>query len=281
MLDQAAKLRRKMSQTRVVSVISGKGGVGKSNISLNFALALRKLGKKVILFDLDIGMANLDILMGMMPTYTVVDMIEKNLSVWDIIEHGTGGLPFIAGGSGLSEFFKLKDQQSQHFLDELEKLSEEFDTILFDMGAGMTEDALKFVLASNEAIIVTTPEPTSMTDAYAALKVVFRSGAHIPVRILVNRAKSVREGRETAHRLQQVTDKFLHQTIRSFSVLPDDRIVSDAVKAGVPFLYYSPRSPITRAVMEAAQLWSGLPSEGGGFFQRLKKYFHVSKEKSF
>lgn len=268
-----------MNQTRVVSVISGKGGVGKSNISLNFALALRKLGKKVILFDLDIGMANLDILMGMMPTYTIVDMVEKNLSVWDIIEHGTGGLPFIAGGSGLKEFFRLNDHQSEHFLNELEKLSNEFDTIIFDIGAGMTEEALKFVLASNEAIIVTTPEPTSMTDAYAALKVVFQNEAEIPVRILVNRAKSDREGHETASRLKHVTDKFLHQKIRTFSVLPDDRVVSDAVKAGVPFLFYSPRSPVTRAVMEAAHIWSGLPAGRGGFFHRIRKYI-VSTRKA-
>lgn len=268
-----------MNQTRVVSVISGKGGVGKSNISLNFALALRKLGKKVILFDLDIGMANLDILMGMMPTYTVVDMVEKNLSVWDIIEHGTGGLPFIAGGSGLKEFFRLNDHQSEHFLNELEKLSNEFDTIIFDIGAGMTEEALKFVLASNEAFIVTTPEPTSMTDAYAALKVVFQNEAEIPVRILVNRAKTDREGHETASRLQHVTDKFLHQKIRTFSVLPDDRVVSDAVKAGVPFLFYSPRSPVTRAVMEAAHIWSGLPAGRGGFFHRIRKYI-VSTRKA-
>ncbi|HET7658050.1 MAG TPA: MinD/ParA family protein [Bacillales bacterium] len=280
MLDQAAMLRRKMNQTRVVSVISGKGGVGKSNVSLNFALALRKLGKKVILFDLDIGMANLDILMGMLPTHTIVDMIEKKLSVWDIIEKGTGGLPFIAGGSGLSEFFRLDEHQSAHFLNELEKLGHEFDTIIFDMGAGMTEDALKFVLASNEAIIVTTPEPTSMTDAYAALKMIYHSGGEIPVRILVNRAQTDHEGRETSLRLQQVTEKFLQRKIRTFCILPEDRIVSDAVKAGVPFLFYSPRSPVARAVMEAAQIWSGLPTEQGGFFHRLKKYFYEYKEKT-
>lgn len=280
MLDQAEKLRKRVKNTRVISVVSGKGGVGKSNVSLNFALALQKLGKKVILFDLDIGMANLDILMGLLPTRTIVDMVEQNLSVWDIVEYGTGGLPFIAGGSGLTDFFRMDDRKTAHFLQELEKLEKEFDTIIFDMGAGMSEDALKFVLASDEAIIVTTPEPTALTDAYAALKFIYRTGGKLPVRILVNRSRTEREGRETALRLQQVTDKFLHRKIRMFSVLPDDQTVPEAVKAGVPFLFFAPRAPAARAIMEAAQLWSGLPTVGGGFFGKLRNYFHFNKEKT-
>lgn len=281
MIDQAETLRKRVRKTRVISVISGKGGVGKSNVSLNFALALQKLGKKVILFDLDIGMANLDILMGLIPARTIVDMVEHDLTVWDIIEYGTGGLPFIAGGSGLADFFRMDDRKTAHFLHELEKLETAFDTIIFDMGAGMSEDALRFVLASDEAMIVTTPEPTALTDAYAALKFICRSNATLPIRILVNRTKSQQEGRDAARRLQQVAEKFLHRKIRMFSSLPDDQTVSDAVKAGVPFLFFAPRAPVTRAVIEAAQLWSGLPAAHGGFFGKLRKYFYPKKEKTW
>lgn len=280
MSDQADGLRKRMSKTRVISVISGKGGVGKSNISLNFAIALRKLGRKVILFDLDIGMANLDILMGILPARTIVDMVEKELSVGDIIEYGTGGLPFIAGGSGLSKIFRMDERKMLHFFHELEKLQREYDTIIFDMGAGVSDDLLNFVLASDEAIVVTTPEPTAITDAYAALKFIYRSGGQLSVRVLVNRSRTEKEGRETAHRLQRVAQQFLHRDIAAFSVLPDDPIVSDSVKAGIPFLLYSPRAPAARAVMKAAQAWSGLPpAADGGFFRKLKNYFYIGKEK--
>ncbi|HET7578454.1 MAG TPA: MinD/ParA family protein [Bacillales bacterium] len=273
MPDQADRLRKKMKSTRVISVISGKGGVGKSNVSLNFALALQKLGKKVILFDLDIGMANLDMMMGLVPSRSVTDMIENNLSIWDIIERGTGGLPFIAGGSGLSQVFRMDARKTTHFLQELEQLEAEFDVVIFDMGAGMSEDALKFVLASDESILVTTPEPTALTDAYAALKLIDRSGGELPIRILVNRSQTEREGRETALRLQRAADQFLHRKIRLFSVLPDDDRVSKAVRAGVPFLYFAPRAPVTQAIMKAAELWSGVPAgntANGRFFQKLK-----------
>ncbi|HEU5140246.1 MAG TPA: MinD/ParA family protein [Bacillales bacterium] len=279
MLDQANNLRRKMKTPRVVSVVSGKGGVGKSNLSLNFALALKKLGKKVILFDLDIGMANLDILMGLLPSRTIVDMVEENLSIWEIIEHGTGGLSYIAGGSGLSEVFRLDERKTEHFLRELGCLQKEYDTVIFDMGAGVSDDLLKFVLASDEAIVVTTPEPTAMTDAYAAMKFICRAGVQLPVRIVVNRSRSEKEGRETAVRLQQVADRFLNQKIRAFSVLPDDNTVPNAVRAGIPFLLYAPRAPVTKAVLDAAQAWSGLPSSGGGFLRKLRNYFHPGKER--
>ncbi|HET7629077.1 MAG TPA: MinD/ParA family protein [Bacillales bacterium] len=281
MLDQADQLRRKMKRTRVISVISGKGGVGKSNVSLNFAIALRRLGKNVILIDLDIGMANLDILMGVIPARSIVDMLEQRLAISDIVERGTGGIPFIAGGTGLAEVVRLDERKRSHFLQQLQALEQQFDVIVFDMGAGVSEDLLNFILASDEIFLVTTPEPTAVTDAYAALKfVVRRSQSAIPIRMIVNRCHDAAEGRETAMRLQKVSEQFLNQPISSFHSLPDDRTVSDAVKARVPVLLYGPRADISKAITNLAERWCGLPVESGGFLRKLTGFLRRGKEKA-
>src|SRR5690625_5040272 len=149
MNDQAHNLRKMVEarkhtslDTKVIAVISGKGGVGKSNVSLNFALSLQEEGKKVLLFDLDIGMANLDILIGVSPRYHVVDLLEHDYTIWDIIEKGPLGIPIVAGGSGLLNVFRLDEEKQVRFMKQLQILQGAFDYIIFDMGAGASEDSL-------------------------------------------------------------------------------------------------------------------------------------------
>ncbi|HET7615733.1 MAG TPA: cobyrinic acid a,c-diamide synthase, partial [Bacillales bacterium] len=193
----------------------------------------------------------------------------------------TSGLPFIAGGSGLSEVFEMDEDKKSHFFRQLEELESTYDAVIFDMGAGVTNDLLNFILASDEVFVVTTPEPTAVTDAYAALKFVSRkSDGALDVRMIVNRCKSEMEGKETARRLANVAGRFLDQKIDAFHIVPDDPVVSNAVKAGVPFMLYSPKAAVSRSIREIAEEWCGLQGREGGFLRKLKTYFHFGKERA-
>ncbi|QOY34490.1 MinD/ParA family protein [Anaerobacillus isosaccharinicus] len=286
MNDQAKNLRQmlnKVSDTnknaKVIAVVSGKGGVGKSNFSLNFAIDLNKSGKKVILFDLDIGMANVDILMGISAKFTVLDMIEKELSIWDIIEEGPEQLSFIAGGTSFSSIFQLNPRKLSRFLQQLEMISTSFDYIIFDMGAGVSKDSLHFILSANEVIVVTTPEPTSVTDAYAMVKYLQLKDQDIMIKILVNRADSLTEGQKTFENLKLVTSQFLQKEISLLGIIPNDQVVLKAVKAQKPFVLYAPTSKPSQAIKGIVNSLNGVIeneatiSPSSDFFKKIKKYF--------
>lgn len=262
MHDQAESLRKLVSSyeslandTKVVSVVSGKGGVGKSNFSVNFAIALRQAGKRVLLMDLDIGMANADILMGISTRYNIVDMIENQLSIWDIIEKGPGGIAFISGGTGFSKVFQLNERKFNRFVEQLEKLNGEYDYIIFDMGAGVNENSLKFILSSNESIIITTPEPTAITDAYAMLKYLLQLKKDIECKILVNRTDSKKEAIKTGENFKRVARHFLDKEVAFLGYLPNDKLVLKAVKRQVPFILLEPKGRISKNLQEIARLY--------------------------
>ncbi|GAE91608.1 flagellar synthesis regulator FleN [Gracilibacillus boraciitolerans JCM 21714] len=164
MSDQAARLRQKITglnsqyHAKTIAIVSGKGGVGKSNIALNFSLALANEGKKVLLFDLDIGMGNIDILLGKSSRYSIINMFENNLSIYDIIESGPNSLSYIAGGSGQDHIFYLDEERVNFFIEQLELLLTKYDYIIFDMGAGVTRETIHYILAVDECMLVTTPE---------------------------------------------------------------------------------------------------------------------------
>ena len=253
MFDQAEALRRKMEQrklkettsTKVVAVLSGKGGVGKSVFSLNFALGLNQQNKKTLIIDLDIGMGNIDILLGLHCQYNIVDMIEKQLSIEDVIAYHDSGLAVLTGGSGLTQLFHLDKDKFNFFLDQLNKLRNHFDVIIFDLGAGMNEDILNFVKAVHEILLVTTTEPTALTDAYAAIKIASLYANDIPIRVIVNRYDDEQEVGETWTKLSNVTKRFLGRELSFLGSLPRDTSVVKAVKSQQPFIISSPRSKVS------------------------------------
>ncbi len=261
MNDQAQGLRHLVEQsrtkatrtTRIVTVTSGKGGVGKSNFTLNFALSLQRLGYKVLVFDADIGMANIDVLMGASPKYNLYHLLKRQKTIWDIIHKSQHELEFIAGGSGFHDLLRLTEEELEYFSEQVGQLNGYADFILFDTGAGLSKETLKFIVAAQETIVVTTPEPTSITDAYAIIKMVNALNYNISYRLVVNRVTEPREGKQTADKITLVAKQFLDLDIATLGYVQDDPNVSKAVKKQVPFAVAFPGTPAARGIQTIAE----------------------------
>ncbi|WP_126426407.1 MinD/ParA family protein [Brevibacillus marinus] len=256
MRDQAERLREKVQQTaahggrqtRLITVTSGKGGVGKSNVTLNFALGLVETGQKVVVFDVDLGLANLDVLMGISARYHLLDILYKDVTLWEIMEKGPQGLEFIAGGSGFTQFLQLDEQKIGKLLDQLSLLQGYADTVLLDTGAGISKESMQFILCSDEVFLVTTPEPTAITDAYAVIKMIHSRNPHTQIKLIINRSSSPREAKHTADKLTMVAKKFLGMDVQTLGFVDDDPAVSLAVKQQRPFLMAYPHSQAAKSI---------------------------------
>lgn len=265
MMDQAQSLRELAAEqnnrtlgeggkgsARIITVCSGKGGVGKSNFTLNFALTLKSMGKKVLLFDADIGMANLDVLMGISPKYNLYHLLGGEASIEEIIQLGPNRLPFIAGGSGLEELFSLSDSDLNYFTTQIAALAEEMDYILFDTGAGLSKETMKFIVSADECFVVTTPEPTAITDAYALMKVVHKSHPSVAFRLIVNQASDMKEANATSDKIRMAAQRFLQLDIPFLGFISSDSHVVQAVKKQIPFSMAFPHSAASRDVQRLA-----------------------------
>ncbi|GAA3406617.1 MinD/ParA family protein [Paenibacillus hodogayensis] len=271
MSDQAQRLRNlvrnqaesPMRNTRIITVTSGKGGVGKSNFTLNFALCLQKLGYKTLVFDADIGLANIDLLMGASPAYSLYHLLKREKGIRDIIYKGYHDLEFIAGGSGFNDLMRLTEEEIDYFAEQVNELNGYVDFIIFDTGAGLSKETLKFIIAATETIVVTTPEPTAITDAYAIIKMVTSLGHEVKFRLVVNRVTEAHEGKQTADKISYVAKQFLNLDIPTLGFVEDDSSVSKAVKKQVPFTIAFPNSPASKSIERlAAQFVTGsAPSE--------------------
>ncbi len=275
MMDQAQSLRNLMSAkaralearpqdgehggAKFIAVTSGKGGVGKSNFTLNFALALQRLGRRVLVFDADIGMANIDVLMGVRSQYNLSHLLSGEKEISEIIEKGAGSLPYIAGGSGLSSLFSLSEEDLVYFTTQIQKIAADMDYILFDTGAGLSKETLQFIMSSDECIVVTTPEPTAITDAYALIKVVHGLEESTAFRLVVNRAESQREAVQTADKIRLVTSRFLDLDIPMLGFVSDDAHVSQSVKKQVPFSIHAPGCHAAKDIQNLAMQYVASP----------------------
>ncbi|MGE6631419.1 MinD/ParA family protein [Bacillus sp. NPDC077027] len=260
--DQAEGLRRLVKQStqmtptplassgqaKTIAIMSGKGGVGKSNLTLNMALAIAQTGKKVLIIDLDIGMGNIDILLGKSSEHSILDVLMRNKPFASAITRGADNLYYISGGSGLEQMFSLDANKWSFFLDEMAKVVREFDCIFFDMGAGLSKDQLPFVLSAGEVVVVTTPEPTSIMDAYSAIKHLALNQFDQSVKIIVNRCTVPSEGAVTYRKLASVVSSFLHKKIVFAGAVPDDVAVPKAVSEQMPFYLSQPHSRLSKTV---------------------------------
>lgn len=284
-MDQAESLRRMLESdgvkrmAKVVTVTSGKGGVGKSNFSLNFAIALTELGKKVVLLDADLGLANLDVLMGISPKGNLFQLIEQGYQIWDILESGPGGVDLIASQSGFQRLLSLDEKRLSSFMEELHRLDGYADFIIIDTGAGLTKEALHFILSSNEVILITTPEPTSLTDAYAVIKMIHFKEPFLAPRLVVNRVHSSQEGINTGERFGLVSKKFLNLEVPFLGYIHEDAHIGLSVRKQEPFLLLYPSSKAAADVRQIAKEYLNIPdrkdktSQGmKGFLQRMLNF---------
>jgi len=261
------------NHTKVITVASGKGGVGKTNFTLNLGLALSEFGKRVLILDADLGLANIDVILGIAPRFNLYHVINGEKDLSDIIFEGPNGIKVIPGGSGIYELADLKEWQLERFLIKFSALENESDYLLIDTGAGLSKNVLNFALAADEIFIVTTPEPTSLTDAYGLIKTINKHKFTGIIKVIVNRAITYKEGELAANKLKIVVNRFLKNCeLEIFGCILDDKVVSEAVKKQQPFLLTFPDSKASDGIYAlAAQISEHqyVSKKAGG----LKNYF--------
>ena len=273
--DQASRLRRLAQDqrpeaplfgARVVAITSGKGGVGKTNVVAGLALALAGQGQRVIVMDADFGLANLDILLGLSPKYTLEHVLRGEKVLEEILLEGPAGIRIIPASSGIQELTRLDTRSELRLVQGLQRVAETADWLLIDTAAGIHDSVLKLLMAAQEVILVTTPEPTSLVDAYAMVKVLHLREAAKPLWLLVNNGQSADEAQETIDQLQAATDRFLGKQIKVLGMIPSDPHVLQAVRQQRGVVDLFPRSPAARAFQTIArQLLGEVSLQPDGF----------------
>lgn len=270
--DPPSEAIRPRFKTRTIVVTSGKGGVGKTNLTVNLALAFAKRGKKTLLFDADLGMANLDVLLGISPKHTLVDVIHERKRLDEVIFPISENLELIPGGSGISELANLPATKLENLLFRLTEIEGRSEILLIDTGAGISRQVLDFVLAAHEVIVVTTPEPTAITDAYGMIKALNAQNPGATVHLLVNQADSEQEARSVASKLTMIVERFLEIKLHFLGFVEKDVNVGRAVLQQRPFSSLYPYAVATRRVnILAGTLLVQMeePPAREGFFSRF------------
>jgi flagellar biosynthesis protein FlhG len=305
-MDQATKLRKlvsleykrhernrqkegesvaeKNSRPRVFAVTSGKGGVGKTNVVGNLAIACQRMGKKVLVLDADLGLANLDIIFGINPRHTIDETIRGEKELSKIIVKGPEGVAVIPASSGVQELAHLSEGQKVNLLCEFDALNKSFDLLLIDTGAGISSNVIFFNLAAEERVIVVSPEPTSITDAYALIKILFLHHGVKDFLLLSNMVRDENQGRMVYENLSRVVGKFMRGVCIDYAgCVPWDGLLQKGVSRREPVVCCYPESPSSRSFSALAEFLLGYgeekPSDGNiKFF--LKRLMDVTRDES-
>lgn len=261
--------------TRVIAITSGKGGVGKTNLAVNLAVGLQLSGQRVILIDADIGMANVNLLMGSVTNRSLIDLLEENIQLEDVIEDGVAGVKYISGVAGIEDTLNLNRDEQRKLHKKLSRCSEFADIIIIDTGAGLNRNVIEFILAAEEVLLITTPEPTALADAYAVIKAYTTYTDRRNIKLIINRIHEEEEFKEVAEKLNQTTKKFLDLTIDSLGYIYEDKAVREAVQRQEPFVLGDKEAPAARCIFEIVKsLLSGdkmgsISKGWRGFLDRL------------
>ena len=277
--DQASKLRQmmqRMRQSRTVAVVSGKGGVGKSNVSLNLAVLLSAAGNRVALVDADLGLANLDVLLNVEARANLSHVISGARKLTDVVMDLPCGVQFLPGASGIAQMANLSDFQRGQLLSDLSGLEADNDIILIDCGAGIARDTMQLAGSADTVLVVTMPEPPAITDAYAVVKVLSRQGYKGKLSLLVNMATDRQEARDAYQRVSGVARQFLGIRVYDAGYVVLDPKVKEAVRRREPLVLAFPKCPASRCLAALAnRLVEGgeLVDRKGSFFKRVANWF--------
>lgn len=293
-MDQATRLRQMVQKkiepptvgARVIAVTSGKGGVGKTSFSVNLAIDIAKTGKKVVIFDADFGLANVEVMLGIRPRHNLLDVINHDMSINDVITKGPGDIGFISGGSGVSEFATLDGDSIRTLISELSRLDSMYDVVIIDTGAGITDSVMEFVMVSPEVVLVVTPEPTSITDAYSLLKVLRKKDGFNPlyktISVVTNRVDSEREGIEIYNKINMVSSKYLNTKLNYLGPIVFDKNVSMAIIEQKPVIMAHPSSQAAKCINNIAKKFTNSEqteySEKSGIAKMFMDFFKYKRK---
>lgn len=287
-MDQAENLRNIIKKTqveaagvaRVITVTSGKGGVGKSNTAINLAVQFKKRGKRVIIFDADFGLANIEVMFGAIPKHSLADLIYQGMNIKDIITWGPQEIGFISGGSGITGLNNLGSENLSYLVSNLNELDSLADVIIIDTGAGISEQVLEFLVASGEILLITTPEPTSLTDSYSLLKALKHHKKFNPdntrVKVISNKVYDYDEGKQLFNKLNMVVQRYLKLQMTYVGCVPQDDKLVRAVMQQNPVSISDPNSRAARAFEDITDTLMDIPHEDraakkgmAGFFANI------------
>jgi len=303
MEDQAEKLREimrrkkgKSSQTkaseppvkqapkpadkaRIITVTSGKGGVGKTNLSVNMALAFARLGKKVVVMDADLGLANVNVMLKLIPKFSLYHVLKKQKTIREIMEETEYGISIVAGASGFSQIANMGEEDRKDFIAELDTLSNA-DIIIIDTSAGVSHNVLDFIAAADDTVIITTPEPTAITDAYGIIKIIATEydSPSMGLKLVVNRAKGAAQAKSVADRMINIAGQFLNLKVDYLGFIYDDMSVQHAVFKQKPFMVYDPKCKASICVQHIVDRMDKNKPETSGFGAMLKRIFGQPQE---
>jgi flagellar biosynthesis protein FlhG len=258
---------------RAITITSGKGGVGKTNVSLNLAIQLASMGKLTCLFDADLGLANINILLGLQPELDLKDVILNGLSISEVLIRNQMGIDILPGSSGVEELADLPPDKVERLITSFEDISG-YDFVLIDTSAGISKNVIGFCLASPEVVVVITPEPTSLTDAYALLKVLTLNGFNGSVRIIVNQCKDASHAKEVYNKFRAAVAKYLQVNLSPIGMIYHDPKVTEAVKRQTPLMTLYPECNAAKCIRKIAErlvangTGDSMPSDSPAFWQR-------------
>jgi flagellar biosynthesis protein FlhG len=277
----AAKTNVKSAdKPRIITVTSGKGGVGKTNLSVNMALAFARIGKKVIVMDADLGLANVNVMLNMIPKYNLYHVIKKQKTIREILVETEYGISIVAGASGFSQIANLGEEDRRDFIKELDSLSNA-DIIIIDTSAGVSSNVLDFIAAADDAVIITTPEPTAITDAYGIIKIIATEydSLNVGLKLVVNRARGAAEAKSVADRMINISGQFLNLKVDYLGFIYDDSSVPHAVIRQKPFMVVDPKCKASICVQHIVERMDrNKHGESHGFGAMLKRFFGGSPE---
>lgn len=258
---------------KAVAIVSGKGGVGKTNVAVNMAVCLAQMKQRVCLLDADLGLANADVLCNLTPKVTLADVVAGRFRLAEAMLPAPGGFRLIPGASGISRMADLRSDQRLDLLEQLSILEEVADILVIDTGAGISSNVLAFAAAAHSVIVVTSPEPTSITDAYGTVKALVNRRPEVNIQLLVNMVESEEQGRAVFARIDRVSRTFLRRRLSFAGCMPFDSVVSESVHERLPFSLFAPESAVTREIRAIARRVAGVRETEGaadrGFFSRV------------